>query len=371
VHVPFCARACPYCDFDFEVGRCPDLEAYLEGLRREAEVRQLFDFGPFDTVYVGGGTPSLMGSAGLHSLSAWLRDQFELADVREWTVELNPEHVDARLVEALVAIGVTRVSLGVQTFDADGLGQLGRVHTPNEARDAARACLAAGLSTSLDLIVGWPGQGPAGVDDDVRTALDTGVSHVSIYALTIEAGTPWPRLVRRGLRCLPDADAQATCLLQAEAMLIAAGFEHYEVASYARSGHQAQHNQLYWMWRDYVGLGPSAASAQYDADGAVIRRTNQRGLAAWRKLPSQPAEQERLAPQDAAIEGLWTGLRRLGGFEVEAYLQRFPAVTRSWLVDRVARQISRGNLCWLRDQQALRVTPGRWLLHDEIGADLL
>lgn len=372
VHVPFCARACPYCDFDFEVGRAPATERFLAGLTREAEGRaeELSDQ-TWSTVYVGGGTPSLLGAAGLAALSAWIGRRFPGSGAAEWTVEVNPEHGAAELFAALRDTGTTRVSLGAQSLDPEGLRTLGRAHTPAQARAAIAVAAAAGLRVSADLIVGWPGQREEGVRRDVAGLLAAGAAHVSVYALTIEAGTPWPRLVRRGLRAMPDADHQADMLLAAEAALAAAGLVHYEVASYARPGEESRHNLLYWTWRDYVGLGPSAHSARFGADGSVRRRGNRRGLAAWLEDPAAPGEAETLDPEAAAIEGLWTGLRDLRGLDVAAYLGRFPGATRAWIEARARVSLARGDLRFTAEGTRLQVTPGRWLVHDAISAELL
>lgn len=381
VHVPFCARACPYCDFDFAVGRAPDVDAYLAGLAREVEARadELAAWtggetdmspGTWSTVYVGGGTPSLLGGGGLARLADWLRARFPGAGADEWTVEVNPEHGSPALFAALRAAGATRASLGTQSADPEGLAILGRAHAPAQALASIAAAAAAGLRVSADLIVGWPGQTAAGVARDVAAMVDAGAAHVSVYALTIEENTPWLKLVRRGKRRMPDADHQADMLEAAEAALTAAGLEHYEVASSARPGEESRHNLLYWTWQDYLGLGPSAHSARHGADGSVVRRGNRRGLAAWLADPS-PAEVERLEPEAAAIEGLWTGLRYLRGLDVAAYLAAFPAASRRWIEARARRQLLRGNLRWVEDGAVLQIAPGRWLWHDSISADLL
>jgi oxygen-independent coproporphyrinogen-3 oxidase len=372
VHVPFCARACPYCDFDFEVGRDPErVEAWLDGLERERVGRvAALEHVDFDTVYVGGGTPSVLTPMQLRRLSTWLRDGLGVdpATLREFSVELNPEHVSPALLDALAEIGVDRVSLGVQSLVPEGLRALGRVHEAAQARACVRACVGRGLRTSADLIVGWPGHTEAALRGELDELLDTGVEHLSIYALTIEPDTPWPKLVRRGLRVLPDEDQQAERLLAAEQHLCARGFVHYEVASYARPGAEARHNGKYWRFSDVVGFGPSAASVRHEV-GAVERRVNVRGLAAWLGDPASP-EQERLEGDRAAAEGLWLGLRQLDGLDVARYLERF-AVDLPWFHARIARQLELGNL-QLRDGGAvLAVAPGRWLWHDSIAVGLL
>jgi oxygen-independent coproporphyrinogen-3 oxidase len=370
IHVPFCARACPYCDFDFEVGRQPDVESFFAGLQAEYDARELGDTAALRTVYIGGGTPTMLGPDGLARLLGWVDEHFDTTAAIEVTVEANPEHVTGELAAGLREARVDRVSLGVQTFDPAGLVQLGRAHRAEQAVAAARIVRAEGLRASVDLIVGWPRQSRAVLDADLDRVIDTSVEHVSIYALTVESGTPWERLIARGTRSSPDPDQQAEALSRCERRLTSAGFEHYEVASYARDSARAEHNTSYWTWRDYVGLGPSAASASYDDGGAVTRRTNPRGLGAWSSDP-QAAVVETLGPVDAAVEGLWTGLRLLQGLDVAAFLGRFGAVDRAWLHGRCDGEVARGNLRWGPDADRLSVAPDRWLLHDEICAALM
>jgi oxygen-independent coproporphyrinogen-3 oxidase len=374
VHVPFCERACPYCDFDFEVGRSarlgPAVARWFAGLERERLARTNEAPISFDTVYLGGGTPSVLSAEQLRELFGWLRVGFSIEprSLREVTVELNPEHVDEPRLDALVELGVGRVSLGVQTLAPAGLRELGRTHGADAALAAIARCVARGLRTSADVIVGWRGQGPEELRRDLATLVDAGVEHVSIYGLTVEPGTPWPKLVRRGLRVLPDEDLQAELLLLAEAELQQRGFVHYEIASYARPGAEAIHNSKYWRWCDVIGLGPSAASVRHRDGSSVERRNNPRGLEAWAAGAAPEVESQQGA--QAAAEGLWLGLRRLRGLDVAAFSARF-GVDRPWLEARIARQRQLGNLEWVDDGARLRVAPGRWLWHDTIAVDLL
>ena len=368
VHVPFCARACPYCDFDFVVGRDPDVGGYLQGLSRHADAAWGEDRPRVRTVYFGGGTPSSLGADGLARLVAWARSRLDTTALQEWTVELNPEHTDAALLDRLVALGVDRVSLGLQSARPSALRLLGRVHTADEGLVATRRAVDAGLRVSADLIVGWPGQTSHALHDDLRALVDTGVGHVSIYALTIEEGTPWARQAAAGKRAPIDDDRQAELLVAVHETLTTEGLAHYETASYARPGQIAHHNYGYWSWRDVVAVGPSAASVTHRPDGSVVRRTARRGLAAWRDDPGATST-DRLDPVAAAAEGLWLGLRRFDGVSVPDLLGRFSGVDEAWVRARVERQVRRGNLQW--DGTTVRLRPDRWLWHDEVGADLL
>jgi oxygen-independent coproporphyrinogen-3 oxidase len=377
LHVPFCSRACPYCDFDFEVGRTlgPAIRRWRLGVERELELRRFsFEGRAFDSLYLGGGTPSALGPEVLEDLIAWLRTRVVgEGQLREVTVELNPEHVDDALIASLARSGVDRVSLGIQSLEAAGLRQLGRAHSTSQGVLAVERAIAAGLRTSADLIVGWSGHTDAGLIADIDRLVGLGVEHLSIYALTIEPDTPWQKLVRRGLRVLPDDDQQAALLLAAERRLGEHGFVHYEVASHARPGQEAWHNRKYWRVTDVLALGPSGASVnvrETPAGVEVTRRRSRRGLERWLADPfgtEEPVDQ--LVGELAAAEALWLGLRELEGLWVLPWMARF-GVNRAWLDARTANQVRRGNLEWLGESR-LRVAPGRWLWHDDIAADLL
>jgi len=369
VHVPFCARACPYCDFDFKVGVRPDTDTFIRGVVREW-ARRGGDLGrPFDTLYVGGGTPSLLSPATLGSMLDALGIREVLETSQECTIEVNPEHAKQSWLEDVRALGFDRISLGVQTLSSAGLRQLGRVHGCTDALAGLKRASAVGFRVSADLIVGWDGQTAHDVIVDCERVVAAGADHVSVYALTIEGDIPWLALVKRGLRVLPDRDVQADLLEQAERTLVGLGLEHYEVSSYARSGQRALHNLKYWRWCDYLGLGPSAHSARYGAQGEVVRSANPRGLARW--LTDSNRTDDALDPEASAAEGLWLGLRVLDGLDTAVFFDKFRAVDRPWLERRVARQLDLGNLEWLDCGRTLRVAAGRWLWHDGVAADLL
>lgn len=365
VHVPYCARACPYCDFDFRVDPRPAAQPLINALESEVRSRDDARLGArARTIYVGGGTPSVLSADGLRALLGWIGRTWSAQDCVEWTVEFNPEHVDARRLDALVDAGVDRISLGIQSLDPQGLRQLGRAHDPKQASDAVRAAQRAGLEVSMDLIVGWPGQSIEGLRAELDSALSLKARHLSIYALSIEPGTPWERLAERGIRRLPQVDDAADALARCEAVLEAAGFVHYEVASYAYGGARARHNTGYWTGGDYVGVGPSAASARH-VGGAVVRRSNASGASWWSGgAPSI----EGLESEATAREALWLALRLLEGVEIDPFLRRVGR-DRAWLDTRTARARRRGNVAF--SEGLLRVAPGRWLHHDDIASDVL
>jgi putative oxygen-independent coproporphyrinogen III oxidase len=265
VHVPFCITRCGYCDFNTytpaELGGVnPD--AYLENLRSELELAASQLGAPtVQTVFVGGGTPSLLGGARIASVMEAVRDNFELAPDAEVTTEANPESAWPDFFDAARTAGFTRVSLGMQSVSPRVLGVLDRIHTPNRSAAAAREALAAGFEhVSLDLIYGTPGES----DDDLLwsldTAIETGVDHVSAYALVVEDGTALARRVRSGELAAPDDDVLAHRYELVDVRLSAAGFEWYEVSNWSRPGGQCRHNLGYWDGGQWWGAGPGAHS---------------------------------------------------------------------------------------------------------------
>jgi oxygen-independent coproporphyrinogen-3 oxidase len=265
VHVPFCITRCGYCDFNTytpaELGGVnPD--AWLQVLRSELELAAVRLGAPtVQTVFVGGGTPSLLGPERITTVLQSVRDNFEFAADAEVTTEANPESAWPDFFGAARAAGFTRVSLGMQSVSPRVLGVLDRIHTPNRSAAAAREALAEGFDhVSLDLIYGTPGES----DDDLLwsldTAIDTGVDHVSAYALVVEEGTALARRVRSGELAAPDDDVLAHRYELVDERLSAAGFDWYEVSNWSRPGGQCRHNLGYWDGGQWWGAGPGAHS---------------------------------------------------------------------------------------------------------------
>ena len=263
LHVPFCITRCGYCDFNTytpaELGGVnPD--AWLNALGTELELAAARLDGPtVSTVFVGGGTPSLLGGERLARLLDMVRAHFELAPDAEVTTEANPESAWPDFFAAIRMAGFTRVSLGMQSVAPHVLGVLDRVHTPNRSAAAAREALAEGFEhVSLDLIYGTPGESDDDLLRSVDTAIDTGVDHVSAYALVVEEGTALARRVRRGELAAPDDDVLAHRYELADARLSAAGMTWYEVSNWSRPGGECRHNVGYWDGGQWWGAGPGA-----------------------------------------------------------------------------------------------------------------
>ena len=267
IHIPFCASRCLYCDFTTSAVPRDDeqIASYVDDLC--IQVRRLSkqgEFGGLETIYIGGGTPTHIGLGRLTQLIYTLSLSINLEQIREFTVEANPESLTASMVKDIFALGVDRLSIGVQSFDDEVLRLLGRAHDAEKARDAIRLARERFGNVSIDLMCGIPGQSDASFERSLHTAIDANVSHVSIYPLTVEDGTPLAKAIRR--RRFPDIDEdiQARHMELAERILGEAGFSRYEVANYALPGFESRHNTAYWSGVTY--LGRSAATMTQNAE---------------------------------------------------------------------------------------------------------
>jgi oxygen-independent coproporphyrinogen-3 oxidase len=268
LHVPFCASRCGYCDFNTytatELGGSVSRDTFHEVLAQEvryAATRLGDERRPVDTVFVGGGTPTLLGARGLVSLLDAVRTEFGLAPDAEVTTEANPDSVDDRMLADLRAGGFTRISFGMQSTSSSVLAVLDRTHTPGAGLESARAASRAGFAhVNLDLIYGTPGESDDDLRRSVEDAISAGVDHVSAYALIVEDGTPLARRVRRGELPAPDDDVAAARYGIVDELLSAAGMPWYEVSNWSRPGAECRHNLGYWHDDDWWGIGPGAHS---------------------------------------------------------------------------------------------------------------
>jgi oxygen-independent coproporphyrinogen III oxidase len=308
VHVPFCRRRCPYCDFAFEVR--PADARFAPAVVEEFRARRAELPAAPSTLSFGGGTPSSLGVDDLAVVVA------EVRALDEVSLEVNPEDAHADWKGA----GFTRASLGVQSFDDDVLAYLGRAHDGAQAARAVDECVKSGLDVGVDLIIGVPGERADRLRDDVKRAADLGVMHVSAYVLTLEEGTPLVQLIAKKARAAIDDDEQASAYERAQDLLPALGYPPYEISSYAKTGSEAKHNRIYWQGGAYLGLGPSAHSMRIDVDGRVIRRATKARFDQWIANPRSPAlEIEVLAGLDALKEAVAFGLRDLqAGVDITA-----------------------------------------------------
>lgn len=324
VHVPFCATACDFCAFYQEAPKRRDIEAYLRALDREAAYwAQRLHGRRIDTVFWGGGTPGLLTAHDIEAVGNCLRRHLPLTQVSEWTVEMAPSTVKADKLNALRALGVDRISLGVQSFDAEMLSALGRRHAPETAQQAWQRIIAAGFSkTNIDLMFALPGQDEAGWLRDLHHAMALEPGHLSTYCLTIEEDTAlYVKLARGQLR--RDLDQEADLYLRTWQTLADNGYMQYEVSNFARPGQECRHNVHTWLMHEWVGLGPSAAS-QFMG----LRHKNTPDVHAWcqQMEGGVPTHEEEvvLTPAILAADALGFGLRMNRGVDLRTVEARFP-----------------------------------------------
>ena len=262
VHIPFCRRKCFYCDFPSYAGEERWMSRYREALCREiaAQGCRCLQEGAVRTVYIGGGTPTALLADDLLAVICAVRESFHLTGAEEFTVEVNPGTVDAKLLERLREAGVNRLSFGVQSFSDALLSAIGRIHTAREAEDAVRMAQKADFRVSLDLMYGLPGQTLADLKDSVARTAALGIGHISAYGLAVEDGTPFARMEEAGQLHLPTDDECGDMYDYITAELPRLGYRRYEISNYAKAGEESRHNLAYWQDVPYIGLGAAAHS---------------------------------------------------------------------------------------------------------------
>ena len=366
VHAPFCARRCGYCDFAVQVRRTGDASAWVAALR--GELGSLTREGAFPlaprlaTLYVGGGTPSLLGPRAMELLADAVGRERVTADDLEWTAEANPESFTDDVARAWRLAGVNRLSLGVQSFEDEVLRWMGRLHGASGAVAAVERARRAGIANvSVDLIFSLPEGLRRSWREDLERALALEVPHVSLYGLTVEAETPLGRRVREGRERPADEGRYRDEYLLAAEVLAAAGYVHYEVSNFALPGRESRHNDVYWSGRPYLGLGNSAHSYLHP-----VRRWNLRDWNAYEeaaragRLPVQ--DQEVLDAPQSRLERVWLGLRTRRGFPMPD-----PASQGYHLVEQWVKQ------GWAHPpgpDASVRLTPEGWLLLDRLAVEL-
>ena len=357
VHVPFCAQKCRYCDFDSRSFAPCDLSAALDAYFEQLYAR-LDAFGDAGalaqvrTVYVGGGTPSLAGERLVElarRISAWCKPV-------EFTCEANPESLTSQLTAALAGVGVTRISLGVQTLDNDELAAIGRIHDADRALAAIATVKNAGLDASCDLMCGLPGQTAVSWKRTLDGVLAAVPHHVSVYPLALEEGTPLYRMACRDESLEPDEDFQAACMDVARELLGAAGYHPYEVASYALDGHECAHNIAYWTGRGYLGLGRSAAgmldAEDFDRLAGLFPGVSSRGDAYRVRLVQRyddatAFETEYLSQREAAAEDLMLACRMTRGIASDLLVRAARVIPADGLTAACDRALELGLATWV------------------------
>jgi putative oxygen-independent coproporphyrinogen III oxidase len=365
IHVPWCVRKCPYCDFNSHEARgtLPE-DDYVAALLADLEFTLPQVWGrPVLTVFIGGGTPSLLSVRALDALLCGVRARLPLAADAEITLEANPGTVEAEKFAGFRAAGVNRLSLGIQSLNDRHLQALGRIHDAGEARRAAELALATFDNVNLDLMYGLPGQTQQEAEADIAALLALGAPHVSAYHLTIEPNTYFHRYPP----VVPDDDAAAAMQLSVEARLADAGYEHYETSAFARPGRQGRHNLNYWSFGDYLGIG-AGAHGKISFKNNVLRESRLRQPKAYLAQAGTAealGEQREVAVAELPGEFMMNALRLNTGFDLELFQAR-TGLNITGILPQLEAAESRGLLT--RDHRHAAPTAlGRRFLNDLIG----
>jgi oxygen-independent coproporphyrinogen-3 oxidase len=381
VHFPFCGSRCPYCDFAVVVRPSIPHDEYADGVLSELSARTPWwkgENGPhLASIYFGGGTPGLWRPDALGRVLTGVQRAFAGDGELEITVEANPGDLDGQNLRDLRALGVNRLSFGAQAFQDSLLERIGRRHDASAIPRAFETARAAGFDNlCADLMFGLPGQ----TTDDWRASLaallDLGPQHITAYALTVEPGTRFGALERKGQLDRPDDGLVAAMYTTCEEMLTSAGFEHYEISSYARPSRRSVHNSLYWTMGSYLGLGVSASSFRPLANGAGWRFSNSRSVGTYLRevrtlIGAVPPEQIELrSPAQLEDEALWLGLRMSDGVNRHAHKERYGNDPLA-LPGRPSAADACAAAGWLEvTPDRLRLLPAGFLFADEVAVRL-
>lgn len=377
IHIPYCRRKCLYCDFFSGGARIADWTGLADALL--AELQERIEELPerIESIYIGGGTPSLMPPDVFGDFTSRLRQLVVTAgkiseDDAEFTIEINPEDVDDRHIEVWREAGVNRVSIGIQTFDNRLLQSIGRSHTGDMAEIALKRLKAEFENVSGDLIFGIPGQSVEDLRRDVYRLIDCGPEHVSVYSMMYEEGTALTALRDAGRVEEADDDTvarQYECLTE---ILGAAGYEHYEISNYARPGFRSRHNSGYWTGKPYLGIGPSAHSF----DGVSVRRANPADLRGYlgrfgkfRAGETSFFTEERLNRDERLEERIMLSLRRCEGLNLKQLCHDFGREAERKVRKKAAGHLAAGNL--IEEPGGIRLSRKGVMIADSVMVDLI
>jgi oxygen-independent coproporphyrinogen-3 oxidase len=370
VHVPWCVRKCPYCDFNSHAidGEIPE-RAYLDALRADLEQALPQIWGrQVMSVFIGGGTPSLLTAAGLDELLAMLRAYLNLWPDAEITMEANPGTAEAGRFRDYAASGVNRLSLGIQSFDDKQLLALGRIHDADQARRAIAMAQAAVERVNLDLMFALPGQSVQACADDVREALSHGTEHLSLYHLTLEPNTVFAKYPPP----VPDDDTAAAMQDTVEELAAQAGLARYEVSAYARAGARCRHNLNYWEFGDYLGIGPGA-HGKLSFHDRILREARSRNPERWMAAAlardgSHVAESREVGADELPFEFMLNALRLKEGVPATHFAER-TGLSLATIAHQLEAAVRRGLLD--PDPTRLRATPQGWAFLNDLQAMFL
>jgi len=370
VHVPFCTKKCPYCHFFVTLDKEENKQRYLNDLALEwGLVRDRFGGKAPRTIYLGGGTPALLGPDGIERILKMIQADcpFDSNEI-EITLEGNPENITAEQIREFRSTGVNRLSLGVQSFDDELLKKLGRSHTGEKAKSAVFAALEGGIeNVTIDLMYDLPGQSLASWEETLRVVGGLPVAHLSLYNLTIEPGTPYHRKQKQLIKMLPTEEESSVMVKMAIAELPKYGLKQYEISAFAKAGHQSQHNRSYWVGRPFYGLGPSAFSYW---EGARFR--NVANLVEYHKRcesGERPVDfVEALEPEAKRRELFLIAIRLLEGVDLDLFQQRHGEISSEMWIE-LRKQETLG-LIRIEGPRALLTEQGR-LFYDTLATAIV
>lgn len=370
IHWPFCLAKCPYCDFNSHVRERTDVAQWTAALLADMRHEAALTAGrPLTSIFLGGGTPSLMPPALVATLLNAAERLWTFAPGIEITLEANPSSVEAANFAALAAAGINRVSLGLQALDDPTLRFLGRLHNVSESLAALDLAQAHFSRVSFDLIYARPDQSERAWEAELSRALGFGTGHLSLYQLTIEPGTRFATLVRDGTLTPLDDDAAADLFALTRAMTAASGLPAYETSNHARAGEESRHNLTYWRYQDYVGIGPGAHGRRQGM-ATVRHRKPENFLRAVAERGHGIAEERALPLREQAMEALLMGLRLTEGIRPPALAERFGMAERDLIDPRGRERLA--TMGFLNDtEQHLSVTERGAPLLEALLADLV
>lgn len=366
LHIPFCKQACHYCDFHFST-TLKHKEALLLAMHRELHLRQA-EMGetPVETVYFGGGTPSLLSQEEIDAFLRQIGETYNLSPDAEITLEANPDDLSPERIEELAAGPVNRLSIGIQSFVSEELRWMNRAHTAEEALRCLEATSRHFDNYSIDLIYGIPGSRFETWQQTLETALGFDPPHISAYALTVEAATALQSQIDRGLSAEPDEDRTEADFRHLVGTLEGAGYAHYEISNFGKPGYYSRNNTAYWLGKPYLGIGPSAHSY----DGRSRRWNVAHNLKYMRALEAgEPYfENETLSLQDRYNEAVMTGLRTEWGVSLERIAETYGRHSLEYLLRQAQPYLEQQFLS--QDAGRLLLTPKGKFLADGIASDL-
>lgn len=373
VHIPFCTQRCGYCNFALIADRADLVEAYLEALQRELEWRLGNESSPraIKTLFLGGGTPTFLSLPQVDRLVNLLRQYFvweERDSTSEWSVEANPNDLTKSVVAHWSAHGVTRFSLGVQSFRAEKLALLERTHRAIDIQQACEFVLERGRQLSLDLIFAVGDETAAQWEADLQAALSCQASHLSTYQLTYEKGTPfWSRL-QRGVLHEAEQDHALQLYQLTRSFLLDRGFEHYEVSNFARPGFRSRHNCVYWTGRPYWAFGPGAAG-YVDGQRYVNHSSTTTYIKRMQTQRNPVAEWDQDGDVMRAREYFVFGMRMLDGLDPKTFRSETSLDWDELFGEQIRRDVEAGHFCW--DNDRLKLTPQGLYISDTLWPNYL